>query len=230
MGPQDRDSFGRGHTQLSRGGPGQGASGRGARVQGGRNAGPFCPSCYYLSQQLGTVMHFCHVPSVCPRKAMAVKMIQMEDDELFVNVDEETVSVGKITTQLNDDMEVTQLQAPMKLERSDPITLNVNVNICTPTQTVVPAVSSTTVVDPPIPGAVMNVNISDMADNEKNEKVSALVSAVGNLQHRWSASRENGIRKEKSPMVPVFVNGRFSLATIDEGSEINCMDEGFANY
>ena len=29
-------------------------------------------------------------------------------------------------------------------------------------------------------------------------------------------------------MVPVFVNGRFSLATIDDGSEINCMDEGFA--
>ena len=29
-------------------------------------------------------------------------------------------------------------------------------------------------------------------------------------------------------MVPVFVNGRFSLSTIDEGSEINCMDEGFA--
>merc|ERR1711888_351775 len=179
MGPQDRNSFSRGRTQLSRGGPGQGASGRGAQVQGGQNAGPFCPSCYYLSQQLGTVMHFRHAPSVCPRKAMAKKMIQMEDDELFVNVDEETVSVGKITTQLNDDMEVTQLQAPMKLERSDPVTLNINVNICTPTQTVVPAASCTAVVEPPIPGAVMNVNISDMANNEKNEKVPALQEAAG---------------------------------------------------
>merc|ERR1711888_259492 len=98
MGPQDRNSFSRGRTQLSRGGPGQGASGRGAQVQGGRNTGPFCPSCYYLSQQLGTVMHFRHVPSVCPRKAMAVKMIQMEDDELFVNVYEEPVTVGKVIT------------------------------------------------------------------------------------------------------------------------------------
>ena len=29
-------------------------------------------------------------------------------------------------------------------------------------------------------------------------------------------------------MVSVLINERFSLATIDEGSEINCMDEGFA--
>ena len=29
-------------------------------------------------------------------------------------------------------------------------------------------------------------------------------------------------------MVSVLINGRFSLATIDEGSEVNCMDEGFA--
>ena len=29
-------------------------------------------------------------------------------------------------------------------------------------------------------------------------------------------------------MVPVHVNKRFTLATIDEGSEINCMDESFA--
>merc|ERR1711888_319398 len=57
-------------------------------------------------------------------------MVQMEDSEFFVDADEEAVSVGKITTQHNDDMEVTQLQAPMKLEQSDPITLNVNVNNC----------------------------------------------------------------------------------------------------
>ena len=59
------------------------------------------------------------------------------------------MSVGKVTTQINDDMEVTQLQAPMKHKHSDPITLNVNVNICTPAQTVVPAASYATVVAPP---------------------------------------------------------------------------------
>ena len=29
-------------------------------------------------------------------------------------------------------------------------------------------------------------------------------------------------------MIPVHINKRFTLATIDEGSEINCMDESFA--
>ena len=226
--PKERDSSGRGRAQFSRGGLVRGASGRGVQVQNGRNAGPFCPSCYYLSQQLGTTMHFLHVPSVCPRKAMAVKMLQMEDNEHFADVDEEAVSVGKITTQHNDDMEVTQLQAPMKLEQSNPVALSIDVNIRTSTQTVVPAIPRTTVVDPPIPGAVMNINVSDMADKVENNNVSALVSAISNLQDRRSASKENGIRKEKSPMVPVLVNARFSLATIDKGSEINCMDEGFA--
>merc|ERR1711888_409908 len=129
MGPQDRNSFSRGRTQLSRGGPGQGASGRGAQVQGGRNTGPFCPSCYYLSQQLGTVMHFRHFPSGCPRKAVAVKMLQMEDSTHFVDADEETMPVGKISTQYNDDTEVPKLQAPVKHEQSGPGSFDVNVNI-----------------------------------------------------------------------------------------------------
>ena len=152
----------------------------------------------------------------------------MEDNEHFVDADEEAVSVGKITTHHNDDMEVTKLQAPMKPEQPGPITMNVNVNLCTPTQTVVPAISHTAVVDPSIHGAVTNINISDITGNVDDQKASVLMSAISNLQNRRVVSKENGIRKEKSPMVPVLVNERFSLATIDEGSEINCMDEGFA--
>ena len=79
-------------------------------------------------------------------------------------------------------MEVTQLQAPVKLEQSNPVALSIDVNIRTSTQTVVPAIPRTTVVDPPIPGAVMNINVSDMADKVENKNVSALVSAISNLQ------------------------------------------------
>ena len=67
-----------------------------------------------------------------------------------------------------------------------------------------------------------------MIEDIEDKQASALVSAINNLQIRQSAWQQNGIRKEKSPMVPVHINGRFSLATIDEGSEINCIDESFA--
>merc|ERR1711888_240236 len=127
--PQERGPSGRGRAQFSRGGLVRGTSGRGVQVQGAKSAGPFCPSCYYLSQQLGTMMHFRHVPSVCPRKAVAVKMLQMEDSTHFVDADEETVPVGKISTQYNDDTEVPKLQAPEKNEQSGPGSFDVNVNI-----------------------------------------------------------------------------------------------------
>ena len=45
--------------------------------------GPFCPSCYYLGQQLQTKIHTKHLPSDCPRKALAVNMLKMEDFEHF---------------------------------------------------------------------------------------------------------------------------------------------------
>ena len=87
-------------------------------------------------------------------------MLQMEDNEHFVDDDEEPVSVGKITAQHNDVTEIIPLQAPLKPEQSSPVTLNVNINFCTPTQTVVPAVSHTTIVDPLTHGEVKNIDIS----------------------------------------------------------------------
>merc|ERR1712082_28889 len=94
--------------------------------------------------------------------------------------------------------EIIQLQAPLKPEQSGPVTLNVNVNFCTPTQTVVPAVSHTTIVDPLTHGAVKNIDISDMIENIEDKQASALVSAINTLQIRQSAWQQNGIRKEKS--------------------------------
>merc|ERR1711895_43117 len=82
--------------------------------------------------------------------------------------------------------------------------------------------------DPPTRGTSKNIDISDVMENKKDNQAPNLVSAVNNLQFRQSAWQQNGIRKERSPMVPVHINKRFTLATVDEGSEINCMDESFA--
>ena len=51
-----------------------------------RTRGPFCPACYYLSQQLQTNLHFKHLPLDCPRKTVAVNMLKMEDCEHFRNI------------------------------------------------------------------------------------------------------------------------------------------------
>ena len=44
-------------------------------------------------------------------------------------------------------------------------------------------------------------------------------------KHVWSS---NGVRKSKSPCLPVTLGNATTDAIIDEGSEINCLDEGFA--
>ena len=80
---QNQSNRGRGGPTPGPGrGRGQSARGRGGQSQN-RGQGPFCPGCYYLSQQLGTTIHFRHTPGDCPRKAVAVKMFQMEDAEYF---------------------------------------------------------------------------------------------------------------------------------------------------
>ena len=64
-----------------RGGPAGRADGVAGHIggYGGAGGGPFCPGCYYLSQQLKSNIHFRHTPGDGPRKAVAVKMFQMED-------------------------------------------------------------------------------------------------------------------------------------------------------
>ena len=90
---QNQAGRGRGGATPNPGrGRGQLARGRGGQAQN-RGQGPFCPGCYYLSQQLGTTIHFQHTPGDCPRKAVAVKMFQMEDAECFGDNYEEDDSV-----------------------------------------------------------------------------------------------------------------------------------------
>ena len=54
-------------------------------------------------------------------------------------------------------------------------------------------------------------------------------AAVNKLWERRASWKKNGLRKENSPMVFVTINNKPAVATIDEGSEINCLDESFAS-
>ena len=223
----------RGGHQSSRGRHAQrgGAAPAGRGAQGGRNGGPFCPGCYYLSNQLGTTIHFRHVPSDCPRKAVTVKMFQMEDTEWFDDAadDEDYVSVGKITEPVDNIMENEHLQETKTPERSH-LTMNINVNVGSTDSDRTTfshqdkALNLKTSLD-----NVKNINISEinMLTKEENSTVN-LTSAVHRLEERMMQWSQTCVRKEKSPMVSAIVNNKELYATIDEGSEINCIDEGFA--
>ena len=51
------------------------------------------------------------------------------------------------------------------------------------------------------------------------------VLKLENRKHLWS---QDGVRKERSPMVSSFLKHTGCTPTIDEGSEINCVDAAFA--
>ena len=85
-------------------------------------------------------------------------------------------------------------------------------------------------------GSNMSTNKSIAANLDKkygisdecisNSLLSSLQAAVYNLEIRFL--QNNAVRKEKSPAVAVTIGNRPALAILDEGSEINCLDEGFA--
>ena len=97
-------TFGRGSNTRGRGGyipPYCGSTplrGRGGRQGSARGGGPFCPGCYYLSQQLGSTIHFRHTPGDCPRKAVTVKMFEMEDSEHFEEDVLDNTLIGEVDT------------------------------------------------------------------------------------------------------------------------------------
>ena len=59
-------------------------------------SGVFCPGCYYLSQQLNAPIHFRHTPGDCPRKAVNVKMVKMEDDAYFNETGDGHIGNGNV--------------------------------------------------------------------------------------------------------------------------------------
>ena len=184
-----------------------------------RNRGPFCPACYYLSQQLQTSIHFKHLPLDFPRKTVAVNMLKMEDIEHFTDtgkasklslpeIYQNNSQVRKTKSMQTDQLQDNTLEPPDFISYSKQ--LNKSPNMSTDK-------SVTASLD-------KKHNISD--ESICNSLVSSLQAAVYKLEIRLL--QNNAVRKEKSPAVAVTIENRPALAILDEGSEINCLDEGLA--
>ena len=73
-----------------------------------------------------------------------------------------------------------------------------------------------------------NVRTSIMSTSVSDENMKELIYKVMKLGHRRDKWKDLGVRKSKSPSLQLILGVVAALATIDEGSEINCLDYEFA--
>ena len=183
--------------------------------------GPFCPGCFYLSKQLKAPIHFKHTPGDCPRKALAIKMFQTEDSQFFDNSEEESSEDGKKLSQIEgkplcypDNFQTILKKWPESQLDGDKIKNRLIQTLVEATPTL-----STEAVD----------NLSDIKPVFiSDDTMDDLKSKVASLQVRQIDWKRAGVRKSKSPCVWIEIAAALTLAVIDEGSEINCIDYSFA--
>ena len=78
--------------------------------------------------------------------------------------------------------------------------------------------------------SILTNEVKSLSDAIDSHTTTRLASKVQKLAERSSSWIQNGVRKAKSPRIPVKISGTQHniMATIDEGSEINCLDEAVA--
>ena len=74
----------------------------------------------------------------------------------------------------------------------------------------------------------VNKQTSIMSTSVSDENMKELIYKVMKLGHRRDKWKDLGVRKSKSPSLQLILGVVAALATIDEGSEINCLDYAFA--
>ena len=173
-----------------------------------------------MSQQLGTALHFNHAPGDCPRKVVTVKMFQVEDAQHFEVEKEESFSTsGK---------QIKQAMVPNRADTFQIQTKHFNENsssIPSDVKAMATGYSVETNVQTPVPDLCQNNLIQNPVSDTK---INELQTKVLHLQQRQIYWCQTGVRKSKSPCLPVLLNSATAYATIDEGSEINCIDYQFA--
>ena len=158
-------------------------------------------------------------------------MFKMEDAECFGDEFEEddSVIIGKITTDPKEDKYDNNQFQTLRTNLSDLLHQESfhqsNPEFHRPAGTLV----ETGHVHIPNVDASRKESSVIISDIKMNPTcVRSLEMKVLKLHERKSNWVDTGVRKSKSPCLAVTLNNRPTFATIDEGSEINCLDYGFA--
>ena len=227
---------GSGFRQRGRGG--NGFRGARNRPSQGNNSQLFCAGCFSMGKQLNTFINFKHKPADCTRQRAVSRILQAADDEDFPDdnddgEDEDEYDDGKGLWDQQQTTNVFKLQNKNQREGSLDI------------PAAAPGKSSQHVVTPS--NVVLTININQISGekdksshdfsikdgvikikNESHVSDMELVRKIQNVEHRKHLWSSDSVRKERSPMVRAFLSSTVCTPTIDEGSEINCVDKTFA--
>ena len=223
--------YARGRGGISFRGRGRGGGHDGAR--GGRSnfSAPFCAGCFSMAKQLNTFIDFKHKPAACPRQRVVSRFLQaaeeaitdepLDDDNDFYDGRNQTnpKQTSNIASYLQNDQKSTTTEADtvqskriQNLAEAPPQNIVLTINLNQSSGEMFEASQNKF-------HSEQESLISDFKDTKMK------VQKLQQRKHLWSC---DGVRKERSPMVAAMINTTVCTPTIDEGSEINFVDESFA--
>ena len=228
---EDRDAGDDDQVRYARGRGGNSFRGRGRGHGGGRGnfSGPFCAGCFSMAKQLNTFIDFKHKPAECPRQRAVSRFLQTSGEEITNEApdDEDDFYDGKERDNRNQE-KTTNFYLQNNLETAN---LDVPTDVSRSSQNIVPNIVLTINLNQ---NSGENIEAShkkfkvDCIEQESLISDKQAVLKVQKLQERKHLWSRDGVRKECSPMVASFLNNTACTPTIDEGSEINCVDKAFA--
>ena len=212
---------GRGGNRFFRGGRSRGFNKRGGSYE------HFCAGCFSLGKELNTFISFKHKPSECTRQEAVARLLQFDEENYPSENDVDFNDDGKNEFNETEPKVIEHLQNDLKYPVKD----------SSQQATQVPSNFVFTINLNHIPGdshsSSHNIACSDQTSIQaKTESrfsdLTSLVRKIQNIESRRHLWSKDSVRKESSPMVSGFVNSTACTPTIDEGSEINCIDAAFA--
>ena len=210
--------------------------GRGGLSKRGNNSQQYCAGCYSLGKELNTFINFKHSPFECTRQDAVTRLLQLDIDdnhpsesEVDFNEAELNDENGKNNSCYTDQPTLNPLQnnpdfttknscqETVDIPTNLTLTINLNQNPGDGNQS-----SHST-------ACSGHTTFKENKAESHFSDVDNLIRKVRNIEKRKHLWSKDSVRKESSPMVSALLNGRPCTPTIDEGSEINCIDADFAS-
>ena len=171
----------------------------------------FCPECHYLSRKLQLDVNYNHLPADCPRPRAAVNMLLAGEEDFVDQFEDENVDfTGKIQkTHSYSSNTFHQMNCETPVEVQDDVVADKDDGLFWLS-------SSASVGD----GPRFSLPASTSVDNDS-------LHCILNKICRLEQSNKN-LRKEYSPQLRTSIGTIVADSTIDEGSELNCIDSSIA--
>ena len=189
--------------------------GRGGAVNTSSDSrGPFCPSCYYIAKQTGAKINYRHLPKDCRRKDAVARLLEAEDQDSEAE---------------GDPAEAGKCENPAPLNAHTFSDQNSEKALSSPVSTFYQSCIFNTNMSPiESKSDGFKPVIESKAESHISDFDTANLQKVNQVLLRKETWKSNLVSKEKSPTVGALVNRVPCTLTIDEGSEINCLDKMFA--